>query len=96
MNTKINDKTLLEKKDWLSRLKHIFRFHKKKKKIDSNNVKPERVLTDMDSYSISNNSKTRSSNSKTSSNKSYSFEYERDDNLNHNIKLPYEGFLIRR
>ena len=95
MNTKINDKTLLEKKDWLSRLKHLFRFYKKKKKIDSNNVKPERVLSNMDAYSISNNSSTRSSNSKTSSSKSLSFEYERDDNLNHNVKLPYERFLRR-
>ena len=80
----------------VSRLKHLFRFYKKKKKIDSNNIKQERVSSEMDAYSISNDSRTRSCNSKTSSNKSYSFEYERDNNLNHNVKLPYERFLIRR
>ena len=93
MDTKINDKTLLERKDWLSRLKHIFRFYKKKIKIDSNNIKQERTLSNMDAYSNSNNSKTRSINSKTSSNKSSSFEYERDEKLYHNVKLPYERFL---
>ena len=56
MPNKINDKILLEKKDWLCRIKHIFRFYKKKEKINSN-IKPERVLTNMDAYSISNDSK---------------------------------------
>jgi len=91
----MNDKIILEKKDWISRLKHLFRSYKKKQKIDSN-IKPDRVLSNMDAYSNSNNSSTRSINSKSSSTKSSSFEYERDINLNHNVKLPYERFLTRR
>ena len=91
----MNDKIIIEKNNWVSRLKHIFRFYKKKQKIDSN-IKPDRILSNMDAYSISNNSKTRSINSRSSSNKSSSFEYERDPYLNHSVKLPYERFLTRR
>lgn len=91
----MNDNIIIEKKNWVSRLKHIFRFYKKKKKINSN-MTPERIVSNMESYSISNNSKTRSVNSKSSSTRSSSFEYERDYALNHNIKLPYERFLTRR
>jgi len=91
----MNDKIILEKKNWVSRLKCIFRFHNKKIKIDSN-IKPDRIVSNMESYSNSNNSSTRSINSKSSSTKSSSFEYERDINLNHNVKLPYERFLTRR
>ena len=92
----MNDKIIIDKKNWLSRLKQIFRSYKKKKKINSN-MKPERVVSNMDDYySISNNSKTRSVNSKSSSSKSASFDYERDPELNHSVKLPYERFLTRR
>ena len=91
----MNDNIIIEKKNWVSRLKHIFRFYKKKKKINSN-MTPERIVSNMEAYSISNNSKTRSINSKSSSSKSSSFEYERDYELNHNVKLPYERFLTRR
>ena len=91
----MNDNIIIEKKNWVSRLKHIFRFYKKKKKINSN-MTPDRTVSNMESYSISNNSKTRSVNSKSSSTRSSSFEYERDYALNHNIKLPYERFLTRR
>ena len=58
----MNDKIIIEKKNWVSRLKHIFRFYKKQK-IDSN-IKPDRILSNMDAYSISNNSSIRSINSK--------------------------------
>ena len=91
----MNDKILIDKKNWLSRLKQIFRSYKKKKKINSN-MKPDRIVSNMEAYSISNDSKTRSINSKSSSTKSSSFEYERDPYLNHNVKLPYERFLSRR
>ena len=85
-----------ESKSFFSRMKKIFRFHKRKKKIDRNMVnKIERTYTYDDNFSNSNNSIQRSINSNNSKNSNNSIDLIRNNDNNYEIVLPYQRFLSR-
>ena len=83
-----------ETKSFFNRVKKIFRFHKKKKKIDSDTVnKIDRSNTYDDSVSNSNNSSQRSINSNNSKSSSNSIDLIREENNNkYEVVLPYQRF----
>ena len=86
---------ITESKSFFSKIKKIFRFRKKKKKIDSD-TKLERSNTDdTNNHSKSHNSSQRSINSRTSKSSSNSIDLIRDNNNNYEVALGYERFLPR-
>ena len=93
-NHKESENGMTETKSFFSRMKKIFRFYKKKKKINSDTVnKLDRSNTYDDSVSNSNNSSQRSINSNNSKSSSNSIDLIRDNNYNYNIVLPYQRFM---
>ena len=85
-----------ETKSFFSRMKKIFRFRKRKEKINSDMVnKIDRSNTDdTNNCSKSHNSSQRSINSK-SSNNSLDLTREQDNNK-YEVVLPYQRFLKNR
>ena len=95
-NYKQTETGINETKSFFSRMKKLFRFRKKKKKIDSDTVKKiDRSNTDdTNNHSTSHNSSQRSINSKSSKSSNNSIDLIRDDNK-YEIVLRYERFLTR-
>jgi len=95
-NYKQSETGMNETKSFFSRMKRIFRFHKKKKKLESDTVnKIERSNTYNDSCSNTNTSSQRSINSCNSKSSNNSIDIKRDNNDKYEIVLPYERFINR-
>ena len=97
-NHKESENGMTESRSFFSRMKRIFRFHKKKEKIISDTVnKIDRCNTYDDSVSNSNNSSQRSINSNNSKSSSNSIDLIReDDNNKYEVVLPYQRFVKNR
>ena len=97
-NYKESENGMNESKSFFSRMKKIFRFHKKNKKIDSDTVnKIYRSNTDdTNNNSTSHNSSQRSINSKSSKSSNNSIDLIRDDNNKYEVVLPYQRFVKNR
>lgn len=92
-NHKKSENGMNETKSFFSRIKKIFRFHKKKIKINSDTVIERSNTDDTNNNSTSHNSSQRSINSKSSKSSNNSIDLIREDNNKYEVVLPYERFL---
>jgi len=88
-NHKETEDGMNQTKSFFSRIKRIFRFHKKKK-INSDTVIERSNTDDTNNNSRSHNSSQRSINSKSSNN---SIDLIREDFNKYEVVLPYQRFL---
>ena len=93
-NYKQSEKGINETKSFFSRMKRIFRFRKKKEKVNSDSILERSNTDDTNNCSKSHNSSQRSINSKSSKSSNNSIDLIRDDNK-YEIVLRYERFLTR-
>ena len=91
-----SEQGMTETKSFFSRMKKLFRFHKKKTKINSDTIIQRSNTDDTNNNSTSHNSSQRSINSKSSKSSNNSIDLIRDDNNKYEVVLPYQRFVKNR
>tara|TARA_R100000742_G_C4278898_1_gene102369 strand:+ start:80 stop:379 length:300 start_codon:yes stop_codon:yes gene_type:complete len=92
-NYKQTETGINETKSFFSRMKQIFKFRKRKPKINSDSILERSNTDDTNNCSKSHNSSQRSINSRASKSSNNSIDLIREEHNNYEVVLPYQRFL---